>query len=165
MTITYSPSFKEAALQKLLAPANRPVREIAEEMGCSAVTLYDWKKKCGSIADMKKHNDKRRPKDWTAEEKFSAIFTYEKLPPEEQGAFLRKHGLHTEHIEAWKKSMKMALDQQKTERAHRLELLEKERTIKELKNNLQRKDKALAETTALLVLKKKVSLILGEEEE
>ena len=37
--------------------------------------------------------------------------------------------------------------------------------IKQLTQELNRKDKALAETAALLVLKKKANLIWGEDEE
>ena len=42
---------------------------------------------------------------------------------------------------------------------------EKDKRIKELERELRRKDKALAETAALLVLKKKAQAIWGDRED
>jgi transposase len=98
-------------------------------------------------------------------EKFQAVIEFEGLAPDKQGEYLRKAGLHAEHLAAWKKSMQAALAPAgKLTDAARAERAEDRRKIKELERELHRKDRALAETTALLVLKKKADLIWGTGE-
>ena len=103
----------------------------------------------------------RRPQDWTAEEKLNAVLEYEKLEEEEQrGKYFRAKGLHSVHIERWKQEIIEGLKSSK--------LVKKDpraKRIKELERELRRKDKALAETAALLVLKKKAQAIWGERED
>lgn len=147
----------------MLSRGQKSVNEIAQELGVTARTLYCWKEECGNLFVEEK--TARRPKDWSMEEKFEAVMDFEKLKNEEQGEFLRRKGLHTDHLEAWKKEMKASLGPNDSYHALKLELLECKRTIRELEKDLNRKDKALAETTALLVLKKKADLIWGIIEE
>ena len=163
MATGYTPGFKEASLQKMLSRGSKSIKEIAEGVGVAPGTLYCWKRECGSVLGEEKND--RRPKDWPVEEKFEAVMEFGKLKNEEQGEFLRKKGLHTDHLEVWKKEMKASLGPNDGHQALRQELLECKRTIKELEKDLHRKDKALAETTALLVLKKKADLIWGIIEE
>lgn len=92
----------------------------------------------------------RRPQERSAAEKLKTVIEFESLPTEKRGEFLRREGLHSDHIDAWKKSMQAGL--------------EPARKIKELEREPHRKDKALAETTALLVLKTKANLIWGTGE-
>jgi len=99
----------------------------------------------------------RRPQDWTAEEKLNAILEYEKLNDEERGKYLRERGLHSIHIERWKEEI---IKELKSSKLNKKDLRDKK--IKELEKELRRKDKALAETAALLVLKKKAQDIWGE---
>jgi hypothetical protein len=106
----------------------------------------------------------RRPQDWSAEEKLKAVIEFEKLDPDKQGEFLRREGLHTDHIAAWKKIMEASLESVNGSPASRAERVEDKRRIKELEQDLNKKDKALAEVTALLVLKKKADLIWGTGE-
>jgi len=106
----------------------------------------------------------KRPQDWTPDEKIQACFDYENLTTEQQGAFLRSKGLHSSHLLEWKKLCVSALSSKANDSAPRHELNDAHRKIKELEGDLLRKDRALAETTALLVLKKKADLIWGGEE-
>ena len=46
-----------------------------------------------------------------------------------------------------------------------MELIEEKKKTKELSKDLRMKEKALAETTALLVLRKKLNAIFGEDKE
>ena len=94
----------------------------------------------------------RRPDDWTVEEKVDAILGYEKLSEEQRGVFLREKGLHEAHVVRWKAELIAAMKQRpfaggtKNPQQKRIAALEKE---------LRRKESALAEAAALLVLKKK----------
>ena len=104
--------------------------------------------------------EEKRPQDWTREERLNALLEAAKLSDEELGAWCRQKGLHAHHLEKWRKEF--AQEQPKTENATSKQL---KKEIKDLKKELSRKDKALAETSALLVLKKKADAIWGSKEE
>jgi transposase-like protein len=81
------------------------------------------------------------------------------LSQEEIGAFLRRHGLHEAQLEEWRQAALGAL--QKPKKTNPRKSPEAKR-IKELERELNRKDRALAEVTALLALKKKLDALLGD---
>ena len=101
--------------------------------------------------------------DRSVEEKLKAVIEFEGLDEGQQGEYLRREGLQSEHIAAWKKSMEVGLGVGAggLSAANRSEWTADKKKIKELEKELRRKDRALAETTALLVLKKKADLIWG----
>lgn len=159
----HSEEFKKAAVQKFLLRGSRSVELISQEMGVSSPSLYEWRKRYATGLGMKK--SERRPQDWSASEKFDAVMEFDRLDEQNQGEFLRREGLHSDHIAAWKKLMREGLETaSKATPAARAERAEDKRKIKELERDLHRKDRALAETTALLVLKKKADLIWGTGE-
>ena len=96
---------------------------------------------------------------WSAEQKLEALLEYEQLSEEERGKFLRGKGLHEAHVARWKKEvleglkLKPFAGGKKDPQRKRIAALEKE---------LRRKEAALAEAAALLVLKKKADAIWGE---
>ena len=102
----------------------------------------------------------RRPQDWSAEDKLNALFEYEKLEEEQRGKYLREKGIHSVHIERWKQELIEGLKSSKSGKKD-----PRDKRIKELERELRRKDKALAETAALLVLKKKAQAIWGDRED
>lgn len=158
-----SEEFREAAVQKFHCRGSRNVAEVAGELGVSTWSLYQWSKRYAITSDMKKSN--RRPQDLSAAEKLKAVITFEGLTGDKQGEFLRKAGLHSDHIAAWKKSMQAGLEPAgKPSDDARAERAEDKRKIQELERDLRRKERALAETAALLILKKKADLIWGTEE-
>src|ERR1700761_5474914 len=152
--IQRSEEFKKSAVQKFHSRGNRNVEEVADDLGVSPWSLYKWAKHYATSPGMKKSD--RRPQEWTAAEKLKAVIEFEGLEPEKRGEYLRREGLHAEHLEGWKKSMQAGLEPAKKLSAEeRAERAEDRRKIQELERDLRRKDRALAETTALLVLKKK----------
>jgi hypothetical protein len=99
------------------------------------------------------------------QEKLKAVIEFEGLQGEKRGEYLRREGLHSEHIAAWKTRMEAGLEGGgDLSAAGRTERAADKKKIKELEKELHRKDRALAETTALLVLKKKADLIWGSGE-
>jgi hypothetical protein len=135
------------------------VEEVARVLGVSSWSLYHWSKDYGSREAMKKN---RRPGDRSISEKLKAVIEFEGLDVEKQGEYLRREGLQSEHIAAWKQSMEAGLEGGGGLTATvRSEWAADKKKIKELEKDLRRKDRALAETTALLVLKKKADLIWG----
>jgi transposase-like protein len=161
--LNYSKDFKKSAVEKMMSRGSRTIDSIIEEIGVASPTLYAWRKEFGRVPNMTKS---ARPQDRSPEEKLKAISNFDSATEADQGELLRKLGLHREHIEAWRKQIYSALKPPGLgKHAERSERAADQRKIKDLERELHRKDKALAETTALLVLKKKAHLIWGTSEE
>ena len=105
-------------------------------------------------------SSKKRPQNWSAEEKLAAILEYEKLDEESRGRYLREKGLYSVDIERWREEVLGALGKKAKKKGD-----PKDRRIRDLEGDLRRKEKALAETAALLVLKKKAQAIWGDSED
>ena len=159
----YSIEIKEAVIQKALL-GQKSQREIARDAGIGLSTLQYWLKKYSATGTKHLSKKEKRPTDWTAEERFNAIIETSPLTDEESAAWCRKHGFFTHHIEQWKADA-LAATQPKTPKASSQEERRLKKEIADLKKELNRKDKALAETAALLVLKKKAQSIWGDPEE
>jgi len=87
---------------------------------------------------------------------------FDALEPEEQGAYLRREGVHADHIDMWREKMTKSLAlESHDKRSERGELVYK---ILDLEKELMRKEKALAEAAAIIILKKKADLIWGTED-
>ena len=106
----------------------------------------------------------RRPEEWPAEEKLKIVLEAQGLHDEALGVFLRQKGLHETHLERWRQQMIEGLQLRPTTKKPQTHSGDLKR-IRALEQELRRKDKALAETAALLVLKKKVQEIWGDADE
>jgi transposase len=156
----YSTEFKESVIQKVLT-SDRPQHEIASEVGIGRSTLQYWLRVYRKNGVNEMPRKEKRPRDWTAEERFAALMETARMSNEELGAWCRRHGLHTHHLEQWKReALSGCGDIQKRSENSKIRSLQQEN--KALKKELKRKEKALAETAALLVLKKKAESIWGE---
>jgi len=155
----YTENFKKTMVQKMLIPGGPGVTRLSREIGVNKQTLYNWKAKYQNRGS--EYPDYiRSPRQWTDEDKYEALLEAASLKGEDLGKWLREKGLRSEHIEKWQDDMKKNLNQQKKNTA----LKEAKKRIKELERELRRKDKALAEMSALVVLKKKVAALWGDEE-
>ena len=157
---SYSNEMKEAMVVKLCTPGGPSALQLSRQTGISQTALSHWKRQFGSRPVMKS----RRPRDWTPEEKLQAVFEAQTLREEELGEFLRKNGLHSTDLDEWKKEIAGIVGSAKKARGRPrkdLELIAAEQEIKQLKRDLRRKEKALAEQTALVILQKKVQEIWG----
>jgi len=157
----YSVEFKKAAVEKLLSRGHRTINEITSEVGISSPTLYQWRDELANVGGMKKSF---KPQSRSVQEKFKALAEYDLLPAEKRGEYLRKNGLHEENLNEWRKHIEDALSP-KSSSKDRQDLIAEQKKNKQLEKEIRRKDKALAEVSALLVLKKKADLIWGSEED
>ena len=85
----------------------------------------------------------------------------------ELAEYCRKKGLYAEQIQAWKRAcMDANATAAEQQRQNREQSRSDKKRIKKLEGELRKKEKALAETAALLVLRKKADAIwgLGEDE-
>lgn len=165
----YSNSFKAKMVQKMTGPNSKSAAALAQEVGISQPTLSRWLREAAATVQpmhIKRGEHEttraaRRPQDFTAQEKLTVVLEATSLSEHELGEFLRRKGLHEAQLEEWRAA---ALDGLSNGRRSKKIPVEAKR-IRELEKELRRKDKALAETAALLVLKKKAMAIWGDEDD
>ncbi len=152
----YSHDFKENVVKKAISRGN--VREVAEETGVAAWSIYQWIKqlKSGNI----KVNE-TGPKGYSLNKKQMLLLESQSISEEKQGEWLRKNGLHSDHLNKWRDEIFDMMNNKNEDRIVIRKLKEKN---KALEKEINRKDRALAEVTALLTLKKKLNYLWEDEE-
>jgi transposase len=165
--VEYSNSFKDQMVKKMLGGSGVSATTLAGKVGVSQPTLSKWRRDALQAAAMNIPTEPPRtpksPKDWTAEEKMRLLVAAVGLQDEELGALLRREGVHQAQLEEWREAARGALEAGKSA-PKKAETVAAKR-IKELEKELARKEKALAEVSALLVLKKKAQAIWGDEDD
>lgn len=164
----YSEKFKSRLVSKMVGPRAVTASALAVEVGIHQPTLSRWLREARMIPGMAKESQEpknrvrpQRPQDWSPAEKLRVVVASMGLADTELGAFLRKEGLHKAQLDEWSAAARASLSARKGTRKVSAE----SKRILELERELRRKDKALAETAALLVLKKKAQAIWGDEDD
>lgn len=161
----YSAERKEAVIQKMMPPNNIPIPQLAEETGISDVTLYNWRKQA-RVEGIAVPADGKNPEKWSSEDKFAIVLEAASLNEAELAEYCRQKGLYVEQITAWRKACLQANATSAAQTKAQQKQTKKDRNkIRKLERELNRKDKALAEAAALLVLQKKAQEIWGEPED
>jgi transposase-like protein len=160
----YSSQFKEAILNKL-SQSGLSVRKFSKQEGINTSTLYSWQKQfntSGLSVTKVSSSDK-----WSSEEKFSVVLETATLSAVELSEYCRAKGLYPEQIKEWKQAC--IAGNTTTKQVKRVKVTPEQKSdknrIKELERELRRKEKALAETAALLVLGKKYDAYWKEKED
>lgn len=160
----YPKERKEAVLKKMMPPHNRTVPDLAREEGISEATLYIWRKEARSRGVLMPDGDSS-PEGWSAQDKFNAVIESAALNEVELSEYCRKKGLYPQQLEQWRHACETAND---WDREHNMRLKTEQRAdrqrIRQLERELMRKEKALAEAAALIVLRKKAEAIWGVPE-
>jgi len=169
MGIRQTESFKIQAVEKALSRSPQTsLQEIADNLGVGYSTLGKW------ISKSRKHElesdhtvmktKEKRPQDWSLEERLNMVIACASLDEEETNAYCREQGVYSHHVMQWKKDFT-----QQHSATSKASTKAENKTLKAqnkiLTKELNRKDKALAETAALLVLQKKVNAIWGNNED
>ena len=154
----YSEAFKSNAVKQYWNTKPLSVGKCAKKFGVAYTTLENWIRQ--DPLRKREHMTKKK-KTWTPTEKFQIIFQAEQLSETQLGEFLRKNGLYEETLEEWKRDCLESLGQIDHETRRENQKLKKEN--KQLKKEVNRKDKALAESAALLVLSKKFQALWEDE--
>ena len=153
---------KSAVLRKLLPPENQPVTLVAETEGISNVTLYKWLSEAregGAAVPGSRTNDAEQ---WSNEAKFAVVLETQAMNGAEKSAYCREKGLYPEQVERWRSACVSSMANAESVS----EPLKKARNeIKRLNRKVERKDKALAESAALLVLSKKFQALWEDEDQ
>jgi transposase-like protein len=162
---SYSPERKQVILSKLLPPNNKSVAQVAKEEGVAEQTLYNWRKQAreqGQPVPGKKSTSEQ----WSHETKFAVVVETAALSESELGEYCRKKGLYPEQLKQWKQQCLEGFQSNEQQAKALKQQTKKDKAeIRVLKKDLRFKEKALAETAALLVLRKKLKAFYGEEPE
>ncbi len=142
------------------------LRRVSTCVGPRPGTLSRWLRDAGRLDFMSKSKKSPKKKSgtarrWTAQEQMRVVVESSGLSDTELGPFLRQEGLHSVQLEEWRKSVEASLSPQRT----RPQDTKEAKKIRALEKDLNRKDKALAEVTALLALEEKLEEIWGDEDE
>lgn len=156
----YSEDFKTAIINKILSPESKSIRTVASESDLPVGTVLNWLKQRNINVPMEKYPsiENKQAVELSQAEQFNIILETVCMSPEEVRAYCRKKGIYASDIEVWKQEMLDNLD------SRNKKTLERENNnlkiqVRELKQELTCKEKALAESAALLLLKKKASII------
>ncbi|STX93547.1 Transposase [Legionella londiniensis] len=161
----YSPERKESILKKLLPPVSRPVAQLAREEGISEQTLYNWRNQLKAQGYVVPTSG-QKPDDWSVESKFAVVIETASLSEAELSRYCREKGLLVEQVREWRAACIMGnMNEAQRKVAEKKQVREDKKRIKQLERELSRKEKALAEAAALLVLRKKLRAYYGEEDE
>jgi len=160
----YSIGFRAKVVKKMISLPERSAASFAEEVGVHKSTLAKWRRSVYTIGSMRQKEDQKRKstRQWTGGEKLEVINKASTLKDEELGQFLREKGLHEAQLEMWQKEALEGLSGGNGKRDLSSKLAAERKQTKKLEREIHRKDKALAEAAALLVLQKKVQAIWGD---
>ena len=153
----YGQAFKNKTVARLLPPESAALEVVARETGVGMGTLERWREDAQSMP--------ARGRAWTAGARLEAVITTAALNEAGKSAWCREHGVYPSELDKWRSNCTSALADPEDMRASPQATRASAKRIKELERELQRKDKALAETAALLVLSKKVAAIFNKAED
>jgi transposase-like protein len=161
----YSAERKESILKKLLPPHNMTVAALSRREHISVQTLYNWRdtaKKMGMPVPGKTSTTE----NWSAETKLAVVIETTALSAAELSQYCREKGLYPEQVKRWKLECLQGFQNSEVQSKAIKQQAKKDKVeIKALKKDLRIKEKALAETAALLVLRKKLNALWEDDSE
>ena len=152
----YGEAFRNRVVARLLPPESANVGAVAKEIGVSVQTLERWREDAQTRP--------ARGRAWSATARLEAVITAAALDETGKSAWCREQGVFPAELERWRTSATTALADPEDVRASPQATRADKKRIKALERELLRKDRALAETAALLVLSKKVAAIFNKGE-
>jgi transposase-like protein len=159
----YSEELKTSLIARMLPPQNASVSALAKETGIPKDTLYCWRLKARGRSGVGP-DQARSSGGFSSEERFAILLETASLNELELGEYCRRKGLYPEQIVQWKAGFIQGASPS-AGKFEREQLQQQAKTIKQLQSELHRKDRALAEAAALLVLEKKVQALWGGTED
>lgn len=156
---------KDAILSKMLSPYPPTIRELSRNEGISEATLYNWRKQLRLEGRPVPEHD-RTSDNWSAQTKFAVVVETITMSEVELAEYCRAKGLYPEQIKQWREiSIAAHAQTGALSAADSRQNTALRKQNKRLEREVARKDKALAEAAALLILQKKVRALWGANEE
>ena len=162
MTAKHTEAFIEQALVKAFSRGTRTITAVADELNVNHHTLRYWMSKKSVVKNAVKTAQEKRPQDWTAGEQLEALHETHGLADEALQAWCRERGIFAHHLESWKAAF-CETGKAPAASAREARVLKDENAA--LKRELVRKERALAEAAALLVLQKKFRALWEDQEQ
>ena len=163
--MAYSKELKEATQAKMLPPNNQSVSKLNQETGIPEGTLKKWRSQI-KRKGLTVVTGSRPSEQWRTREKFHVVLETATHSEIELGEYCRKKGLYADQVKTWRDNCMQANGGVAQELACAVRQgKEKDKVVAQLRKELQRKDAALAETAALLVLRKKLQAIWGSPDD
>lgn len=163
----YSELVRARTVRRMVGPGAVSASELARETGIPQPTLSRWLREAASLrlvttkpdasteAEAEAATEQKRPQDWSPRERMRFVLEADGLSDQALGELLRRRGVHREQLDGWR-ALADVFGQPMMPSRRSAE----GKRLKELEREVARKDKALAETAALLVLQKKLHLLL-----
>jgi transposase-like protein len=155
----YGQRYKDRIVARLLPPESAAIEVVSREVGISIATLERWRAEALANGSGGGAGSQR----WTAAARLQAVIATAAMDEATRSAWCREQGLYLAELDAWKQDAIAGLGEPRA--ASAAEAREDRRRVRELERQLHRKDKALAETAALLVLSKKLSVVFHDGED
>jgi hypothetical protein len=162
----YNIAYRQEIVEKAKHRGSQTLEEFASEHDLNMFTLKNWlaadKRQQSSFA--RQHSQalptETPAEQWSAAQRLQALNQTYGLDPTARSAWCRSHGLFEHHLHSWAQAFCQA-EQAPVSKA---QLRELERKYQASERELNRKNKALAEAAALLVLQKKFQALLEEQD-
>ena len=161
----YTRGFKARMIQRMAGPERITASALSSEVGVAQPTLSRWLRE-RSLAQMTHEETPKQRRTWTPAQKLRVVQQASQLTDDELGAFLRREGVHTSQLNEWIEVVKAAsLAALTAPKRSRAKKSPEQKKIHALEKELNRKDRALAEVTAILALKKRIQEIWGDADD
>ena len=136
-------------------PISQTVLKVSRETGITPVTLRTWRNAAIAAGEMTEHSS---ADGWSSAAKFRAVLETAAFCEAELSEYCRRKAVHPEQLRQWRDGRPVSGSTPVVNPS----ALER---LRELERELRRKDAALAEAAALLMLRKKADAIWGTEED
>ncbi len=156
----YSQAFKEEVVRKMLTRGNRTIADMAAELNVPYHSVRNWLRNPKMAHLQRPSRGEKRPQEWTAEQRLQALLDTNTLAPEELNAWCRERGIFAHQLQAWR--TEFCLPAKPPADAGEVRKLKGE--LASVQRELARKEKALSEAAALLVLQKKYQALWEDED-
>jgi transposase-like protein len=161
----YSLERREWLIRQMMPPQNRSILELSEETGITTATLYAWRRQARE-SGVAVPGDGKQAGEWSSADKFRMVLESAPLSETELGAYCRSKGVLAEQLAQWRVACEQAnATQAQQTQAARVQAKQAEQRIRGLERELKRKESALAEAAALLVLRKKAEAMWSQSED
>ena len=157
----YTKAFREQALEKVYNRGGRTVQAVADDLNMNVWTLKNWMKLPRDSVDPQPVMTTKRPQDFSLSERFQLILDSQGKEGEALNAWCREQGIFPFHLQQWREAFEGGTLSRTDNRA---EIRELKASQQALQRELKRKEKALAEAAALLVLQKKYQALWEEKD-
>jgi len=156
----HTQGFKEQAVHKALTRNGKSIKVIAQDLNIGYSTLQKWMREIKLVTHSK---DSQRPNDWSRKQQFQALMDTASMDAAQCSQYCREKGIFPHHLDEWRENFTSSDKNSSPSSKADVSKLRKENVT--LQKELRRKEKALAETAALLVLQKKFQALLEGKEE